>query len=68
MSEPQADGAEPKDETKIPGEVEAEIALLFSDNAAAAQLTRTVARALLHQRFTPEQVREKIANSGRVVD
>jgi len=68
MSEPQADGAEPKDATKIPGDVEAEIAVTWADNMAAAQLTRTVARALVRQGYTTEQVREKIANSGRVVD
>ena len=68
MSEPQADGQEPKDETKIPADVEAEIAVRWSDNMAAAQLTRTVARALVKQGFSTEQVREKIANSGRVVD
>lgn len=54
--------------TKLPSEVEAAIALNWGDNAAAAQLSRTVARAMLAGGIDMNHVREKIQNSGRVVD
>ena len=63
-----SDTEEKKDETKLPAEVEASIALNWSDNPAAAQMTRTVARAMLGQNVPAEKVREYIQNSGRVVD
>ena len=59
---------EKKDETKLPVEVEASIALNWSDNPAAAQMTRTVARAMLGQNVSVDKVREIIQNSGRLVD
>lgn len=59
---------EEKDETKLPAEVEASIAYQWSDNAVAAQMTRTVARAMLRQNITADVVQEHIRNAGRVVD
>lgn len=56
------------DETKLPAEVEASIAYRWSDNAVAAQMTRTVARAMLRQNFTADQVQAHIHSAGRVVE
>ncbi|OQW37053.1 MAG: hypothetical protein A4C66_03200 [Nitrospira sp. HN-bin3] len=56
------------DDTKLDPEIEAEIAVTWADNMVAAQLTRTVARAMVRQGKTVDMVREMIQNSGRVVD
>jgi hypothetical protein len=63
-----SDDKGPAQETKLASEIEADIALLWADNVVAAQLTRTVARALVHNNVNIEQVREQIRSSGRVVD
>lgn len=66
--EEEPEEAPKEDQTKLPSEIEADIALYWSDNAAAAQMTRTVARAMLKQDVDAEKVREIIRNSGRVVE
>lgn len=56
------------DSTKLPSGIEADIASVWADNFVAAQMTRTVARALLRQNRTEDEIREHIRSAGRVVD
>lgn len=56
------------DTTKLDALVEATIALEWGDHAAAAQLTRQVARAMMASGQEPEEIRERIVNNGRIVD
>lgn len=55
-------------EERLPPAIESEIARLWHDNPAAAQMTRTIARAMSHLGEDEETIRETIRNNGRVVE
>lgn len=54
--------------TALPSEVEAAIAIRFSGDIAAAQLTRTIAQTRMRQGASAEAVRESILSEGVVID
>jgi len=63
-SDPQVESTE----ERLPPAIESEIARLWHDNAAAAHMTRTIARAMSHLGEDEETIRETIRNHGRVVE